>query len=83
MAKIYKSKLEEEICEGFNRGGYIGIAIGYAKIAMRDLGYSSEEISDLENEMYVNFDWYDAAEAWKYYLYGEENCVEENDGERI
>ncbi len=61
-------KSEEEINAIFNSGMFNEIAIGYAKIALQNIGYKKNELQKFEHQMKYVFDDFTADEARKKYL---------------
>lgn len=57
----------EELYEEFNSGKYNEIAIGYAMIAVRDLGMDKTTIKEVEGMMRSNYDFIGAKEAHSFY----------------
>lgn len=58
---------QEQANEDFDSGIYNPIAIGYAKIALEDLGLTSSVLRKFESAMEKALDLYDAAQARKIY----------------
>lgn len=60
-------KPESEINEMFNSGMFNGLAIGYAKLGLKALGYGAKEVEQLERAMERAFSDYSAEVARKAY----------------
>ena len=58
---------DEKRCQEFDHGIFNLIAIGYAQMAMRDIGYSDEKVIELGHVMYSIFDFVGASEALDFY----------------
>lgn len=61
-------KSEEEINEMFNSGMFNSIAIGYGKLALREMDLDEEFLHKFEKAMSRVFDFYDAKEARTAYM---------------